>query len=805
MPAADSFSESLLRSVVATLDDIVFHVDPGGIIRSWHAPLSADLYTQPSDFEGRHVSEVLPQDLAERFESVFERASASGLETLEYSLDMLGRTHWFLARVAPVEAGGWVAVIRNNTRLREYAHALEIRTSQLDSQFENLPLATFIFQSFSEGIIFQRFNVAARRLIGENITTLLGRPVSEIFAGHGDAINGFLRCLREKSSFTREMECIWPGMDATRHITADFVFVPPDMIMLHITDIDAVRRATQQARLAEFVIESAIEGIVLTDASGTIEKVNPAFSSITGYSAEEALGKNPRILKSDRHTDDFYEDMWRRLVTDGRWEGEIWNRRKNGETYPEHMIIAAIRDPNGLLRHYVSVFNDISDIKSRDERLAHQSMHDALTDLPNRNLLTDRIRYALSRLPGSGRALLPLLSIDIDHFKYINDAHGHIVGDYLITSIARRLETLLPQGAMLSRVGGDDFIVLLPPVNTSAEIMAFVIKVSTAFRDPFTVGKEEFFLTPSIGISVAPGDGDNEINLIKNAELAMYHAKKSGRNTWQFYSAEMNRDAARRIDLQGRLRKALDENQFEVWFQPIVDSGNGRVVSAEALVRWRDPERGIVSPGEFIPFLEEGGLIVPLGGWILEHAVMAAAAWQQEMPGLSLSVNIAARQFSEPDFILSIFRTIDKSGLDPGLVALEITENTIMSDRARVSGAMEQIKRMGFRISIDDFGTGYSSLAYLKRFDADYLKIDRSFVIDLPHDRDSSAIAEAVIALARSLGLTTIAEGVESEEQMHFLKERGCQRIQGYLYSRPLPLAEFLAFARARQMSPPDA
>ena len=798
MSATHGFSEPLLRAIVESLEDIIFHIDPAGLIRSWHAPSPTDLYTNPAEFEDKHLADVLPAELADRFATAFERAKKTGCETLEYSLEMTGRIHWYLAHITPLDDGGQILVIRNTTRLREYAHALETRGAQMDAQFEILPLATVVFQSFSGGLIFQRYNRATRRLVGDGIASLTGRPAHEIFAGHPEIVANLGACIREKTSFTLEMEFPWPGMSNPKNVHADFVFVPPDMVMLHLTDADTVRRATQQARIAEFVVESAIEGIVLTDASGNIERVNPAFTTITGFTADEAVGKNPRILKSDRHDEKFYEEMWHTLITTGRWEGEIWNRRKNGETYPERMVIAAIRDQNGLLRHYVSVFTDISDVKSRDERIAHQAMHDALTDLPNRNLLTDRIRYALSRLQHNSTQTLPLLFIDIDHFKYINDAHGHIVGDYLITSIARRLEELLPEGAVLSRVGGDDFIILLPPARSTTEIMSFVVSVSAAFRESFSVGKEEFFLTPSIGVSVAPGDGADEISLIKNAELAMYHAKKSGRNTWQFYSSEMNREATRRIELQGLLRKALDDGQYELWFQPVVDSLTNEVVSAEALVRWRDPARGIISPGEFIPVLEENGQIVPLGAWILEQSLLAAAQWQSSLPGVALSVNLAARQFSEPDFIVSVFRTLNKSGLDPALVALEITENTIMSDRSRVSGFMEQIKKMGLRISIDDFGTGYSSLAYLKRFDADYLKIDRSFVIDLPHDRDSSAIAEAVIALARSLGLTTIAEGVENEEQMRFLRERGCTRIQGYLYSKPLPLPEFIEFAKLR-------
>lgn len=575
----------------------------------------------------------------------------------------------------------------------------------------------------------------------------------------------------------------------------------PEFYLVVVRDISARKDAEEQLLLANKVFENTVEGIVVTDPAGQIVQVNPGFTAITGYSAEEAVGHNPRILKSDRHPQHFYHDMWVRLVREGYWAGEIWNRRKNGESYPEWLTISAVRNEAGQTTNYVSIFHDITALKRQEDALKYQAQHDALTGLPNRVLLDDRLRMALAQLGRSGEKLA-LLFLDLDNFKNINDGLGHGAGDALLVELSRRLEGLLRAGDTLARLGGDEFLILLPEVDAVEDVSHIAARILEALGRPFSLGDVEFFVTASLGVTIAPDDGDEAGKLVKNADMAMYRAKSLGRNNYQFFTPEMDAAAHRRISLESRLRKAIEGERFELHYQPLVRMDTGRIVGVEALVRWRDGET-LVSPAEFIPLAEDSGLILPLGDWVLRTAALQAKAWQDAGHELGMSVNISSRQFAGPGLVQALRDVLLHTALAPGRLSFEITESMLMGDVARAEATLNSLREAGGTFYLDDFGTGYSSLSYLKRLPIDGLKIDRSFVGDITEDQDSLAIVTAIVSMARTLNLRIVAEGVETEAQRRILAGLGPMTMQGYLASRPLPAAECeKLFARGALLPP---
>lgn len=562
----------------------------------------------------------------------------------------------------------------------------------------------------------------------------------------------------------------------------------PEFFLVVVRDISARKDAEEKLLLANKVFENTIEGIVVTDPKGQIVQVNPGFTAITGYAAEEAIGHNPRILKSDRHPQHFYHHMWTQLVHDGHWAGEIWNRRKNGESYPEWLTISAVKNEAGLTTNYVSIFHDITELKSQEDALKYQAQHDALTGLPNRMLLDDRLRMALAQLGRSGEKLA-LLFLDLDNFKNINDGLGHGAGDALLIDLSRRLEGLLRAGDTLARLGGDEFLILLPEVDGVEGVSHIATRILEALGRPFSLGDVEFFVTASLGVTIAPDDGNEAGKLIKNADMAMYRAKSLGRNNYQFFTPEMDAAAHRRISLESKLRKAIEGERFELHYQPLVRMDSGCIVGVEALVRWRDGDT-LVSPAEFIPLAEDSGLILPLGEWVLRTAARQARLWQDAGFDLGMSVNISSRQFAGPGLAQTLGEVLADTELQPGRLYFEITESMLMGDVAKAEATLNSLRAAGGTFFLDDFGTGYSSLSYLKRLPIDGLKIDRSFIRDITEDQDSLAIVTAIVSMARTLNLRIVAEGVETEAQRRILAGLGPMSMQGYLASRPVPAAE---------------
>lgn len=553
-----------------------------------------------------------------------------------------------------------------------------------------------------------------------------------------------------------------------------------------IRDISKRKQAEEELVFAAKVFEHSIEGIVVADGQGTILQVNQAFTAITGYSAEEAIGQNPRILKSHRHSEEFYQKMWADLVQNGQWAGEIWNRRKNGEVYPEWLTINAVHNAQGKITNYVSIFHDITELKRQQDALEHQAQHDALTGLPNRVLLDDRLQEALKRM-GRSHKRVALLFLDLDNFKHINDGFGHTAGDNLLVELAQRLKKQLRDGDTLARQGGDEFLILLSDIEEVDDVSVVALRLLESLKQPFRHESIEYYVSASIGVTLAPEDGQTSEVLIKNADMAMYRAKSLGRNNFQFFTPELDFKAHRRISLEAKLRKGMELDEFELHYQPQVHARTGALLGAEALVRWRHAGQ-LISPSEFIPLAEESGLILPLGAWVVKTAARQAKRWQDDGYALDISVNLSSRQFvgqELPNLLREVIRT---TGLASGRLYFEITESILMADIVKAKTILEELRLLGGRFYLDDFGTGYSSLSYLKRLPLDGLKIDRSFIRDLEHDSDSQAIAAAIVSLAEALNLGIVAEGVETVEQLALLRGMSDRMIvQGYLASRPLP------------------
>jgi diguanylate cyclase (GGDEF)-like protein/PAS domain S-box-containing protein len=562
-------------------------------------------------------------------------------------------------------------------------------------------------------------------------------------------------------------------------------------------DITDRKIAENELHIAATAFESQ-EGILVTDADRNILRVNRAFTEITGYSAAEVIGKNPRILSSGRHEAGFYASMWESLNTNGAWKGEIWNRRKNGEIYPERLTITAVKDQNGIVINYVASIADITLHKAAEEEIKTLAFFDPLTRLPNRRLLLDRLQQALASSTRSNKAGA-ILFIDLDNFKNLNDTLGHDIGDVLLQQVADRLESCVREGDTVARIGGDEFVVMLEdlsaePIEAASQTESVGWKVISTLNQPYQLGKYEAHSTPSIGATLFDGRPQMIDDLFKQADIAMYQAKKAGRNTLRFFDPQMQDALNIRAAIEGDLRKSIERRQFQLYYQIQVDDKR-RPLGAEALIRWTHPERGLVSPDQFIPLAEETGLILPIGQWVLESACSQLKEWEQNAltRDFILAVNVSAKQFRQLGFAAQVRETVQRYAIDPTRLKLELTESMLQESIEDTIEIMNSLKKIGVRFSLDDFGTGYSSLQYIKRLPLDQLKIDQSFVRDLTIGTDDKAIVSAIIAMAKSLNLDVIAEGVETEEQRRMLLNKGCSHYQGYLFSKPVPIEQFEA------------
>lgn len=558
-----------------------------------------------------------------------------------------------------------------------------------------------------------------------------------------------------------------------------------------MSDVSRRHEAEAEHRLANVVFNGIGDGICITDPKGKILLTNAAFSKVSGYAESEALNQNPRMLKSGIHSATFYQNMWESINRQGNWQGEITNRRKDGDLVTEWLNISAVRDATGDLTHYVGLFTDLSERQAANERINYLSSFDPLTDLPNRNLFTDRLGQSLFSAHRFNRETAVIL-LDLDRFRFINDTLGPPVGDEVLIEVAHRLNLQVREGDTIGRRSGNEFGFVMANLSHERDAIALVQRMLDAIAVPFTIAGQSIVITASIGISVSPRNGDDADSLLRSADAALLRAKKSGRNTFRFYSPEMDADAARRMGLEAALRDALQRDELTVHYQPQISLDSGNMIGMEALLRWNSPQFGSVSPMEFIPIAEETGLIFPIGEWVLRTACLQTRQWLDlGLANLRVAVNLSTRQFSQANLISLIRQTLLETGLPPAALELEITESAFIDDVEQAITQCRALKALGTKLSLDDFGTGYSSLAYVSRFPFDKIKIDQGFVRDIIENPVNAAIATATIVMAHSLNVSVLAEGVETEAQASFLRGRRCDSMQGYLFSRALPAAEF--------------
>ncbi len=562
-----------------------------------------------------------------------------------------------------------------------------------------------------------------------------------------------------------------------------------NVLVIYGHDVTEIKSATDKIMLADHVLENSSEAVVITDANNQILSVNRAFTAISGYAEKEVIGKNPRIFSSGRHAPSFYQSMWRQIGVEGVWRGEVWDRRKSGEIYPKWLDISTVHDANGHLTNHVGIFSDLTERKSIEEKIEFLAYHDPLTQLPNRMLLRDRFEQAIASA-GREKTMVAFLFLDLDKFKQVNDSLGHVVGDEMLKLVSERLTRSVRDSDTVARFGGDEFVVLLTNLRDESAIPVAAEKILAELSEPFFIGDVELNSSSSIGVACYPGDGMDFDTLLKMADVSMYQAKRSGANTYRFFTEKMNVDAVEQLHLQNSLRQAIKKSEFTLHYQPQFEADGNRLIGVEALIRWHG-EQGTISPAKFIPAAEESGLIIAIGEWVLYEACRQARAWQVQ-GGFThtIAINLSAVQFRRGDIVETVKGALKSSGLKAKFLELELTESILIQDVEYVLEVLKELKQLGVSLSIDDFGTGYSSLAYLKKFPVDKLKIDQSFVCNMTNDANDAAIVHSVIQLAHNLKLKVIAEGVETQKQAEHLRREGCDEVQGYYFGHPMPAAE---------------
>lgn len=662
------------------------------------------------------------------------------------------------------------------------------------------------------------FNRTAQKLLGYDWSEVVGSKTPTLFHAADEVA---ARAAVLSAELGREIapgfEVFIARLGSKGHVEEDWTYIRKDgsrfPVRLAITalsdtggellgylgiasDISERYRLEQELRIAATAFKSQA-AIMVTDAEQHILRINPAFTKLTGYSAEEAIGQKPKLLSSGRQNAEFYQEMWRSLGESGHWQGEIWNRRKSGEIYPEWLTISAICDDKGRLTHFVSTFSDISNLKVAESEIHHLAFYDPLTMLPNRRLLVDRLDKARATSKRSTQ-FGAVLMIDLDNFKTLNDTLGHDTGDRLLIEVACRLKNCIRECDTAARQGGDEFVVIIEELGNEpggASVIAETVaeKIRTTLHAPYILtGEHEYFHSASIGVSLFCGYDKSIEVLFKQADIALYKAKDAGRNAVRFFDNAMQTALDLRAGVEAGLRHALARGEFLLHVQPQVDMAR-RLIGGECLLRWQPPGRPLVPPNDFIPLAEETGLILPIGLWVLDVACAQLGRWaeQRQTRDLYLAVNVSACQFRQPDFVAQVQAALNRHHANPHRLKLELTESLLLDDVETVVGKMRALLEIGVRFSLDDFGTGYASLAYLKRYPFEQLKVDRSFIRDVTSDPDDAAIVRAILAMGHTLRLNVVAEGVEEDAQHSFLAEHGCQLFQGYLFGRPMSFEQF--------------
>ncbi len=795
--------EERFRTIVTQVPGAVFRYQPDGPI-DFVSDAIEEISGYPAQMflKGNTVAWtniICPED-RKRHRQLVSEAITSGKEyEIEYRItDAAGTERWVAENGQPQSLGpgkSWVDGIISDISERKHN---EMRIEML------LAEQSAILDNVMFGVMFVRdrqvvsVNRRCEELFGYDPGEMTGASTAIVFPTRQDFIQAGERqypSLAQGNYFSEERQykrrdgsmfwCLVSGcaLDANH---------PNDGSIWVYADVTERKQAEEKLRLSATVLEHIADGMMVVDLAGAIVAINPAFTQITGYTESEALGQHHTLTRSGRHDQAFYDGLWTELVSSGFWRGEIWNLRKSGELYLEWLTVSAVRDNHGVTTHYVGVFSDITKVKESQEKLDHMAHHDPLTTLPNRLLFHDRLHHGLQRAARDAEQLA-IMFIDLDRFKNVNDTLGHHVGDELLKQVANALLQRLREGDTLARLGGDEFIVLLENIDGQYGASQVAEKLMSMFEQPFLVSDYELFVTASVGISLYPNDASDLNMLIRNADVAMYQAKAKGRNGYQFYAPSMTGEGVERLRLETMLRRSIEKNEMFLNFQPQVEIDTGRMIGVEALVRWNNPELGLVPPIRFIPLAEDTGFINQLGKWVLFESCRQMVRWQEA--GLhvpKMAVNLSVKQFERGSIVSLVADILKETGLEPGRLQLEVTESVIMNTGDALA-FINDLHAIGVGLAIDDFGTGYSSLAYLKQLPVQTLKIDRSFIKDISTDINDEAIAIAIIQLGKSLNLSVIAEGVETEEQASFLLRHGCNKAQGYFYSKPAMPDDILA------------
>ncbi|NVK17678.1 MAG: EAL domain-containing protein [Methylocystaceae bacterium] len=783
--------------IVDNLPVALFAVERSGMFTLGEGRGLSALGLEPGKVEGNSIYEVF-KDNPELIGIM--RESLSGEERQE--MIQINR-HWFDIRFSPVVTAdgsfdGMICVATDVTGEQNIRARLDKVNLHLRGLMDNVPTGI----AFIRGGIIQWNSRALEEIFGYDHDALKGRSPEILY----DDVDVFKKLevearkdLQERNSFIRKV--LFRRPDKSRFMAeitgrlVDWSNTRAGTLWV-IQDLTRYLEDEKERRLSKTVFDNVVEGVMVMDSSKDIIQINKAFSSITGYRESDVLGQKPALLKSDKHDESFFENMWDVLDQKGEWEGEMWNRRKNGQTYLSWMNISVLRDEQGNVEEYVSVFNDITSHRETQEQLNYQSNYDLLTGLPNRHLLADRFTQVAAQAKREQKSF-SLIYMDLDNFKYLNESLGLEVGDFIIKTIAQRLDKTLRSVDTVARISGDEFIILLVGAGGEEAASRVVGNLAMAISQPIEVQSHEddILMSASCGIALYPKDGTSLAELTPKAEAAMHRAKEIERGLFMFFTEDMNTRAQERLQLETKLRKALDNDEFELYYQPKVHLETGEVFGAEALIRWNNPELGMVGPDRFIPIAEETGLIVPIGEWVFKTACQQLKKWQDgDHQFINVAVNLSGRQFTKPDLAHDLISIINDSEIDPSSLEVEITESFIASSETGVVDALNLLSNIGVQLSVDDFGTGYSSLNYLHRFPLDIMKIDRSFIMHIGEESQEATtlnLAKAVIAIAKSMNLKIVGEGVETEAQLTFLRENGCDLMQGYYFSKPLPVGEF--------------
>lgn len=809
-------SDARLHSIFSATPDALLICNEAGQITMANQQVERLLGYSVEELIGRSVEELVPSRYRQHHST--QRAGFAGnpaARRMGMGLPVKARrkdgsecdVEVSLSRIETAEGLFFASALRDiSDRLQAKASLLASET-RLRAIIENEPDCIKVVDE--NGLLVQMNPAGLSIIEADSMEQVVGLPIIDVIAPEfkDDFSKLHLRVIAGESA-TLKFKII--GLKG-RHRWLETHAVPMDdngrLVHLAVTrDITAGQQADADLRIAAAAFESQ-HGLVVTDANSVILRVNKSFTDTTGYTAEDVVGHTPRILKSGHHSESFYRAMWETIGRTGKWEGEIWDRRKNGEIYLKLLSISTVRDEHGNVSHYVGAHQDITQRKKAEERIHELAFYDQLTGLPNRTLLIDRLKQAITT--ASRNAVFgALLFIDLDNFKTLNDTLGHDIGDHLLKQVAIRLKACVRDGDTVARLGGDEFVVVLAglgceEVDAATNVEAVAAKILSTLNQPYQLGHNVHRSTASIGVTLFSRQAASIDDLMKQADLAMYRSKEAGRNVLRFFDPTMETAVLIRADMEKDLRGALANDHFVLHYQAQIE-GVDRITGAEVLIRWQHPIRGVVSPADFIPLAEETGLIVPIGQWVLETACTQLADWKSDpaFAHLSLSVNVSARQFLQLDFVESVKGVLARTGANPHRLKLELTESMLVSDVEDIIEKMVTIKALGVGFSLDDFGTGYSSLSYLKRLPLDQLKIDQSFIRDILVDPNDATIAKMVVALSVSLGLAVIAEGVETEEQRGFVSALGCHAYQGYLFSRPLPLNQFRNFLLTKAECP---